>query len=364
MRSGTSRRRPPRSWSGKRDGSRPRCPTPGWRRTASVSWPGRWLRSSGGPAGWPVSTCRSATRCGSASACPWRRASRTTTARPTASWRRCCPGPGSVGDRLAGYRRRDAVPPDRLGPAVRALSAALRDRTAGWSGPAGTVEYRLVDGAPWSALQTYAGGQRSVVRVTPAPVSARVCRALVAHEAYPGHHAECVRGETAVGAGRVELGVTLLGSPQTVVSEGLAECGLGTAVGPGWGPWAAGVLASGGCVSRRRARRAARPRADRAAAGASRRRAAAARRRVADAARGSRLPRSTCSAGCCSTPRGPGAWSTPSPGRCGALRSSPRSAGRPPSGRCSSALPTVSPSTAGCSTPPVLPDALRSRTST
>jgi hypothetical protein len=155
------------------------------------------------------------------------------------------PGSGPVGDRLVAYRHRDAVPPDRLGSAVRALSAALRDRTADWCGPVGIVEYRLVDGAPWSALQTYVGEHRSVVRVGVGVGAARLPR-LVAHEAYPGHHIECRRAAASVVAGRVELGVTLLGSPQTVVSEGLAECGLGTAVGPGWGPWAAGVLATAG----------------------------------------------------------------------------------------------------------------------
>src|SRR6185295_2828900 len=49
--------------------------------------------------------------------------------------------------------------------------------------------------------------------------------------------------EAAVAAGRVEQGITLLGSPQTVVSEGLAECALATAVGPRWGRWASDVLA-------------------------------------------------------------------------------------------------------------------------
>ena len=84
------------------------------------------------------------------------------------------------------------------------------------------------------------------MRVNAAALGASRLPRMVAHEAYPGHHLECSRGEAAVRAGRVELGVSLLGSPQTVVSEGLAECGLGTAVGPGWGPWAAGVLADVG----------------------------------------------------------------------------------------------------------------------
>ena len=125
------------------------------------------------------------------------------------------PGAGPTGERLAAHRRRDAVPLDRLGLAVRALSAALRDRVAPWSGPAaGDVEYQLVDGAPWSALQAYAGHRRSIVRVNAASAlgASRLPR-LVAHEAYPGHHLECSRGETAVGAGRVELGVSLLGKP-------------------------------------------------------------------------------------------------------------------------------------------------------
>ncbi|MET1075152.1 MAG: DUF885 domain-containing protein [Umezawaea sp.] len=157
------------------------------------------------------------------------------------------PGAGPTGERLAAHRHRDAVPLERLGPAVRALSDALRDRVAPWSGPPpGDVEYRLVDGAPWSALQMYSGGHRSVVRVNAAALGASRLPRLVAHEAYPGHHLECSRGESAVAAGLVELGVSLLGSPQTVVSEGLAVCALATAVGPGWGPWAAGVLADVG----------------------------------------------------------------------------------------------------------------------
>jgi hypothetical protein len=157
------------------------------------------------------------------------------------------PGAGPVGNRLAAYRCHDTIPPEALGPAVRALTASLRERTAAGFEPVGTVEHRLVDGAPWSALQTYTGGRRSVVRVnTGAALGVSRLPRLVAHETWPGHHLECCHGEAAVAAGRVEQGVTLRGAPQTVVSEGLAECGLGTVVGAGWGPWAAGVLAEAG----------------------------------------------------------------------------------------------------------------------
>lgn len=159
------------------------------------------------------------------------------------------PGRGPLAARLAAHRRRDAVAPDRLGPAVAALSAALRARVAGPYGlpPGEAVEHRLVTGAPWRALQTYRGGCRSAVRVNAdAGLGAGRLPRLVAHETYPGHHAECCHAERAAARGRVELGVTVLGTPQTVVSEGMAECALDVAVGPGWGPWAAAVLADVG----------------------------------------------------------------------------------------------------------------------
>jgi hypothetical protein len=152
------------------------------------------------------------------------------------------PGTGSLAQRLAAHRRRDAVPPERLGAAVSALSSALRDRVAACYGlPAGeAVEHRLVADATWSALHTYLGSHRSVVHVNAgAGLGATRLPRIVAHESYPGHHTECSRAEA---GGRAELTVTVLGTPQTVVSEGIAECVLATAVGPGWGRWSRTVL--------------------------------------------------------------------------------------------------------------------------
>jgi hypothetical protein len=159
------------------------------------------------------------------------------------------PGTGPLAARMAEHRRRDAVAPALLGPAVEALSAALRARTAGRYGlpPDEAVEHRVVDGAPWRALQTYRGGHRSVVRVNAGvQVAAGRLPRLVAHETYPGHHVECCRCDRAVARGRVELGVAVLGTPQTVVSEGLAECALDAGVGRGWGVWGGAVLAGAG----------------------------------------------------------------------------------------------------------------------
>ncbi|HXV94737.1 MAG TPA: DUF885 domain-containing protein, partial [Pseudonocardia sp.] len=150
--------------------------------------------------------------------------------------------------RLAAYRRRDEVPRERLPAALAAVSAALRERVREPYGlpPGEQVEYRVVDDAPWSALQQHRGGLRSRVSVNAgARPRAGQLALLVAHEAYPGHHTEqCV---AQVGpAGRPERTVFLVNSPQSVVIEGLADLGLATAVGPGWGPWSAEVLAGAG----------------------------------------------------------------------------------------------------------------------
>ena len=156
------------------------------------------------------------------------------------------PGSGPLAARLVAHRRHDAVVPGRLDGAVRALSGALRERVTWRYGlpAAEEIEHGVVADAPWRALHTYRGGYRSVVRVNAGarPTAGRLPR-LVAHETYPGHHTECCRADLAAARGRVELAATVPASPQTVISEGLAECGLDVAVGSGWGPWSAAVLA-------------------------------------------------------------------------------------------------------------------------
>jgi hypothetical protein len=159
------------------------------------------------------------------------------------------PGSAPLRERLGARRTSDAVDPDRLGAVVGALTSGLRARVAPRYGlpPSEAVSHRIVDDGPWSALHTYSGLGRSVVRINAGarPTAGRLPR-LLAHETYPGHHVECVRAELAAARGHVELAVTVAGSPWTVLSEGLAECALDTAVGAGWGPWSEQVLASAG----------------------------------------------------------------------------------------------------------------------
>ncbi len=158
------------------------------------------------------------------------------------------PGGGPLAARMAAYRKREELPRALLGPAVQALSGALRALTGRTVElPAGeTVYYELAGDRPWSGFNHYLGGYRSKVVVN-ADMARRASTLphLVAHEAYPGHHTERCRRELVQvrGAGWPEHGLFLVNTPECLVSEGLAELGLAAAVGPGWGRWAQGVLA-------------------------------------------------------------------------------------------------------------------------
>ena len=161
---------------------------------------------------------------------------------------RLLPGTDPLVQRLTAYRARDEIPPQRLEPAVHALSSALRDRVRGSVGlPAQeTVHYEVVTDKPWSGFNYYLGDFRSRVAIN-ADLGHRMANLphLVAHESYPGHHTEHCRKE----AGLVrtqrqdEQTIFLVNTPQCLMAEGMADLGLHAAVGPGWGPWAAEILA-------------------------------------------------------------------------------------------------------------------------
>lgn len=161
------------------------------------------------------------------------------------------PGPGPLTDRIAAHRVREEIPRSRLGAAVRALSGALRERTAAWVElPEGEhVDHRVVEDAPWSALHHYRGGYTSTVTLNAgARLRGSQLALLVAHEIYPGHHTERCRKEAGlVAGGWDEHRVVVVTSPQSLVAEGAADLGMRAVVGPGWGPWAAEILADVGC---------------------------------------------------------------------------------------------------------------------
>ena len=146
------------------------------------------------------------------------------------------PGTGPLRDRYIAWREAHAVPPDRLGPAVRSLADDLRERTqAAFGLPEGEhVEWIFETGKPWSGFNYYDGGLRSRVAINiDLPVLSLTLGHLVAHEAYPGHHTEHTRKEVGLVRQRQwqEETIFLVGTPQCTLAEGLADLGAEVALG-------------------------------------------------------------------------------------------------------------------------------------
>jgi hypothetical protein len=141
------------------------------------------------------------------------------------------PGSGAIGERLIAWRESQAVPVDRLGDAVASLAEDLRERTQRLFGlPDGEhVDFDLTTDKPWSGFNYYLGDLRSRVSInTDLPVLSPTLAHLVAHEAYPGHHTEHTRKEAGLVRRRRQLEETifLVGTPQCLLAEGLADLGL------------------------------------------------------------------------------------------------------------------------------------------
>lgn len=146
------------------------------------------------------------------------------------------PGDGSVAERLVTWRESTAIGVDRLEGVLRSLAAELRERTDALFGlPDGEhVEWELATGQPWSGFNYYEGDLRSRVAInTDLPVLATSIGHLVAHEAYPGHHTEHSRKEAGLvrTRGWMEETIFLVGTPQCLVAEGLADTALSVIAG-------------------------------------------------------------------------------------------------------------------------------------
>jgi hypothetical protein len=133
-------------------------------------------------------------------------------------------------DGYTAWQEAHTVPDEKLIPAAELLCALVHKRTRELfglpDGESATIE--AVTNEPWGAYNYYLGGLRSRVVVnTDLPVRSHVLAALVPHELYPGHHTEHAWKEQLLvrEGGRLEESILLTGTPQSLVSEGIAMLG-------------------------------------------------------------------------------------------------------------------------------------------
>ena len=138
------------------------------------------------------------------------------------------PGEGPLAERYERWRNSILVPTEQV---ERTVAAAIEEARAWTRGlvelPAGEgVVLQIVHDKPWLAFNYYLGDLRSRIAVNvDLPMSALELLRLTIHETYPGHHAERSSKEHLLvrGRGLLEETLVLVPTPQSLVSEGIAE---------------------------------------------------------------------------------------------------------------------------------------------
>jgi len=144
---------------------------------------------------------------------------------------RLLPGDGDLAGRLAAWRKRLEMAPERILPVFELARRETRRRTqALFDLPEGEeLALQVVKDQPWAAYNWYLGGYRSRIDInTDLPVRASSALPLMAHEAYAGHHTEHAVKEAVLyrAQGRAEHCIQLLLAPECVLSEGIADSAL------------------------------------------------------------------------------------------------------------------------------------------
>jgi hypothetical protein len=161
------------------------------------------------------------------------------------------PGDGPLAHRYESWRNSIKVPPDRMEGTV----AALIEDARAWTRdvvelPQGEgVDLEIVSDKAWLAFCEYQGGLRSRISVNAdLPISAFELLHLTCHETYPGHHVErvCKDHGLVQGQGLVEETLVLMPTPQSLVSEGIAELGSELLLGSDGGARLTAVLTDAG----------------------------------------------------------------------------------------------------------------------
>ena len=138
------------------------------------------------------------------------------------------PGDGPIAERYERWRRSLLVPAEHVERIVAAVIEEARAWTRGQVElPDGEqVVLEIVRDEPWLAFCDYLGELRSRISVNvDLSMSSFELLMLAIHETYPGHHAErCSKEQRLVyGRGMLEETLAMVPTPQSLVSEGIAE---------------------------------------------------------------------------------------------------------------------------------------------
>jgi hypothetical protein len=147
------------------------------------------------------------------------------------------PGDGDLVARVEAWDAQLEIPDGRLSAVVDWLIDRFRARSDALFGrPEGDrLSVTIVRNQPWSAYNWYDGGLRSRVDInTDLPASAPTFAHAIAHETFPGHHLEHAWKEAdLVERGRIECSLVLINTPESFISEGLADLGADFALPEG-----------------------------------------------------------------------------------------------------------------------------------
>lgn len=141
---------------------------------------------------------------------------------------RLLPGDGALIERVTAWRKGLELESNRVMPVFDLACQETRRRTQALFDlpPEEDLSLQLVAEQPWAAYNWYLGDYRSRIDLnTDLPLHAHSAVPLLAHEAYPGHHAEHAIKEYHLyrQQGRAEHAIQLLLAPECVLSEGIGD---------------------------------------------------------------------------------------------------------------------------------------------
>jgi hypothetical protein len=144
---------------------------------------------------------------------------------------------GNLAGRVQEFRERLRIPVQVAAPMIIRLGADFRERARARFPlpPQERCDFSFVRDQSWTAYNWYLGGSVSRIEFNEDyPIYVHQLPEIIAHESYPGHHAEHAIKEDRLYRveGRLEHAILLSNTPSALVCEGIAQNALEVIVGP------------------------------------------------------------------------------------------------------------------------------------